>query len=238
MLDKLRVSCVGPLQCDGLHSTVYKERLRALKQARNPQHRLRKRGSSQVSSETNRAPTSQASGLAGRYATALFELAESAGKLDTIAADLKALKAMVRDNADLARVLTSQIASRKDKISAMTMLCTKAAFDELTSNFVGVVAKNRRLFALPNMIDAFLHLLSHSRGEITAKVISAKSLSKTQLSAISEVLKKTVGTKVSVKPLIDEDLLGGMIVKVGSRMVDTSLKTKLQRLHLSMKGIG
>ncbi len=193
-----------------------------------------------MSSETDQATDQSyyATGLAGRYATALFELAQSAKKLDTIAADLRTLKAMVHDSADLARVLTSQIASRKDKIAAMTTLCTTAGLDELTHHFVSLVAKNRRLFALCDMIDTFLRLLSHSRGEVSAHVISAKSLNEKQLSAVSEILKKTMGNKLSIEPLIDEDLLGGMIVKVGSRMIDTSLKTQLQQLHLSMKGIG
>lgn len=182
--------------------------------------------------------TKGATGLAGRYAIALYGLAESAKKLDTVAEDLKSLRKMIQESADLRRVLTSPVASRSDQVQAMTALCAKAGMDPLTGNFVGTVAQNRRLDALQGMISAFLDELSRSRGEVTAQVTAAKVLSAAQLKAVSEVLKKAVGAKVSVEPLVDESLLGGMIVKVGSRMVDSSLKTKLQQLHLSMKGIG
>jgi F-type H+-transporting ATPase subunit delta len=186
-----------------------------------------------VSSETTGT-----TGLAGRYATALYDLAESASKLDQVAADLKSLRSMINDSDDLNRVISSPVLTRNEQVRAMTALCGKAGMDELTGNFVGTVAQNRRLFALDGMIKAYLSELSRRRGEASAQVISAKTLSDAQLQAVSDVLKKAVGTKVSVEPHVDESLLGGMIVKVGSRMIDTSLKTQLQQLHLSMKGIG
>jgi len=186
-----------------------------------------------VSSETTGT-----TGLAGRYATALYDLAESASKLDQVAADLKSLRSMINDSDDLNRVISSPVLTRNEQVRAMTALCGKAGMDELTSNFVGTVAQNRRLFALDGMIKAYLSELSRRRGEASAQVISAKTLSDAQLQAVSDVLKKAVGTKVSVESHVDESLLGGMIVKVGSRMIDTSLKTQLQQLHLSMKGIG
>lgn len=186
-----------------------------------------------MSSETNGA-----TGLAGRYAAALYELAEAAGKLDKVADDLKALRSMIQESADLGRVIASPVLSREVQVKAMTAIAAKTGMDELTGNFVGMVAKNRRLAALSGMIRAFLDELSRRRGEATAQVISAKVLSATQLQAVSDVLKKAAGTKVSVESTVDESLLGGMIVKVGSRMIDSSLKTKLQQLHLSMKGIG
>lgn len=182
--------------------------------------------------------TKGATGLTGRYAIALYGLAESANKLDKVAEDLKTMRQMIQESAELRRVIASPVLSRGDQAKAMGALCAKAGMDELTGNFVGTVAQNRRLFALEGMIKAFLEVLSRSRGEATAQVISAKELSSAQISAVSDVLKKAVGTKVSIEPLVDETLLGGMIVKVGSRMVDSSLKTKLQQLHLSMKGIG
>ena len=182
--------------------------------------------------------TTGATGLAGRYAVALYGLAVAAKKLDKVAEDLKSLRQMIQESADLRRVITSPVLSRGEQVKAMTALCAKAGMDDLTGNFVGTVAENRRLFALEGMTEAFLDILSRSRGEATAQVISAKELSSAQIKAVSDVLKKAVGTKVSIEPLVDESLLGGMIVKVGSRMVDSSLKTKLQQLHLSMKGIG
>jgi len=186
-----------------------------------------------VSSETKGA-----TGLAGRYAIALYELADSAKKLDKVAEDLKTLRQMILESADLRRVISSPVLSRDEQVQAVTALAKEAGMDDLTGNFVGTVAQNRRLFAMESMIQAFLDELSSRRGEATAQVISAKELSDAQLKAVSDVLKKAVGTKVSIEPTVDESLLGGMIVKVGSRMIDTSLKTKLQQLHLSMKGIG
>jgi F-type H+-transporting ATPase subunit delta len=186
-----------------------------------------------VSSETKGA-----TGLAGRYAIAIYGLADSAKKLDKVAEDLKALRQMIQESADLRRVISSPVLSRGEQVKVMIALCAKAGMDELTTNFAGTVAQNRRLYALESMIKMFLDVLSRSRGEVTAQVVSAKKLSAAQIKAVSDVLKKTVGAKVSVEPLVDESLLGGMIVKVGSRMVDSSLKTKLQQLHLSMKGIG
>lgn len=182
--------------------------------------------------------TKGATGLAGRYAAALYELAESAGSLDKVAEDLKALGSMIQESADLGRVISSPVLTRKEQASAMVAVCDKAGMDDLTKNFVGTVAQNRRLFSLASMIKAFLDELSRRRGEATAQVISAKELSDKQLKAVSDVLKKAVGTKVSIESSVDEGLLGGIIVKVGSRMIDTSIKTKLQQLHLSMKGIG
>ena len=182
--------------------------------------------------------TTGTTGLAGRYAAALIELAESANKLDKVAEDLIALRSMISESKDLNRVITSPVLTRNEQAQAMTALCAKAEMDELTGNFAGTVAQNRRLPSLNKMISAFLNELSRRRGEASAQVISAKTLSDAQLKAVSDVLKKAVGGKVSVEANVDESLLGGLIVKVGSRMVDTSLKTQLQQLHLSMKGIG
>lgn len=177
-------------------------------------------------------------GLAGRYASALLELADEAGKLDKVADDLKSLSAMMGESDDLKRLIASPVLTRAEQTNAMTALCKKAKLDALTSQFVGTVAGNRRLFALGSMIKAYLDELSHRRGEATAEVVSATKLTDAQLKAISDALKKAVGTKVSVDAQVDESLLGGLIVKVGSRMIDSSLKTKLQQLRLSMKGVG
>jgi F-type H+-transporting ATPase subunit delta len=186
-----------------------------------------------VSSETTAT-----TGLAGRYATALYDLAESANKLDKVAEDLKTLRTLIHDSADLRRVITSPVLSRGDQVKVMIALCAKAEMDELTGRFVGTVAQNRRLPVLDGIIKAFLNELSRRRGESSAHVISAKKLSDAQLQAVIDVLKASVGTKISVETDVDESLLGGMIVNVGSRMIDSSLKTQLQQLHLSMKGIG
>ena len=179
-----------------------------------------------------------ATGVAGRYATALFDLAESEKQLDRVADDLGQLAAMIGASADLKRLIRSPVISRDDQGRAMAEVLKKADMSELTCNFVGVVARNRRLFALPSMIAAYQSLLAARRGEATAEVVSARELGKKQLDAIASQLKKAIGTKVAVSTKVDAGLLGGLVVKVGSRMFDSSLRTKLQRLRFAMKGIG
>ncbi|WP_142849945.1 F0F1 ATP synthase subunit delta [Telmatospirillum sp. J64-1] len=176
--------------------------------------------------------------IAERYAAALFELAETQGSLDQIAADLKALKAMLASSADLRRALTSPVISRADQEKAIAALAAKAGFQDLTQRFLGLVAKNRRLSALEGMIRAYLDRLSARRGEVVAQVASATELNESQRTALAASLKKVVGGNVSLDVSVDPALLGGMVVKVGSRMVDSSLRTKLQRLQLAMKGVG
>lgn len=184
------------------------------------------------------ADSSGTTGLAGRYATALFELAENDKKLDDVAGDLQQLRAMIDDSADLAQVIKSPILSRDEQVAAMTAICDAAGFSVLTKNFIGVVADNRRLFALADMIKAYQTQLATSRGEATAEVVSAKPLSDAQVAAVEDALKKAIGTTVQIEQRVDESLLGGLVVRVGSRMIDSSLKTQLQKMRLAMKGIG
>jgi len=182
--------------------------------------------------------TTGATGLSGRYAAALYELADADKKLDKVADDLRTLAAMIVESDDLARLVSSPVLSRDEQTKGMIALCKKASMDELTQRFVGTTAQNRRLSALPNIIKAYLDELSRHRGEASAEIVCAQQLDETQLKAVTDELKKVIGTKVSVEQKVDESLLGGMIVKVGSRMIDSSLKTKLQQLRLSMKGVG
>lgn len=177
-------------------------------------------------------------GVADRYAVALFELAEADKAMDQVAAELNDLDKLIRENSDLQRLIRSPVLSREEQRGAMDALLEKAEFSSLTRRFVGLAARNRRLFALPQMIAAFRDMLAGRRGETTAEVTSAKALTKAQLTALSDALAKTMGTKVALATSVDAELLGGLVVKVGSRMVDSSLRTKLHRLRLSMKGIG
>jgi F-type H+-transporting ATPase subunit delta len=179
-----------------------------------------------------------ASGLAGRYATALFELADADKLLDRVVEDLGHLDAMIGDSDDLSRLVRSPVISRGDQTRAMTAIMEKAGMDALTQRFVGMVARNRRLFALSDMIAAFLALVAARRGEVTADVTSAIELTDGEQESLVAALKKAMGAKVAVTAHVDETLLGGLIVKVGSRMIDSSLSTKLQQLRLAMKGIG
>jgi len=166
------------------------------------------------------------------------KLAEDDKLLDRVTDDLSQLGRMIENNADLTRLIRSPVISREDQGRAIAAVLEKAKMCELVRNFVGAVARNRRLFALPAMIAAYQALLAQRRGEATAEVVSAKALTKKQLDRIGGALKKAIGTKVAINAKVDDGLLGGLVVKVGSRMIDSSLRTKLQQLAFSMKGIG
>lgn len=181
---------------------------------------------------------SGAGGLAGRYAAALYDLADAEKLLDVVTDDLGALSTMISESEDLTKLLRSPVISRDDQKKAMIAVVEKAEMNALTGRFIGVVAENRRLFVLPDIISAFKEILATRRGEATAEVVSASELSDKQLQALTESLKKAVGTKVAVDATVDPDLLGGLVVKVGSRMIDSSLRTKLQQLRLAMIGVG
>lgn len=178
------------------------------------------------------------SGIAGRYATALFDLASEGKQLDAVAADLATIKSMMAESDDLARLIKSPLISRDDQARAMATVLAKLESCDLVRRFVGMVAQNRRLFALADMIHDYGRLLAAQRGEVTAKVTSAKKLSDSQVEAVSAALKSAIGSDVSLEADIDESLIGGLVVKVGSRMVDSSIRTKLQNLMFAMKGVG
>lgn len=177
-------------------------------------------------------------GLAERYAAALYELADEGKALDRVAGDLRALGKMIGESADLLRLIRSPVLDRRDQGRAMKAVLEAMGADALTQKFLGLVAQNRRLFALPVMIRAFLATLARRRGEIAAEVASATKLTKAQEEAVTAALRQAMGAKVTVETRVDPALLGGLVVRVGSRMVDSSLKTKLQKLELAMKGLG
>ena len=177
-------------------------------------------------------------GLAGRYASALLELAEANNELDRVADDLRGLKTVLDESEDLQRLIRNPVFTRDQQASAMAAILDKAGVSDLSRRFVMVVAQNRRLFALPQIITAYLNVLAKRRGEVRADVTAAQELSEAQHGRLLDSLRSTVGTKVQVDVKVDPSLIGGMIVKVGSRMVDTSLRTKLQKLQLAMKGVG
>ena len=177
-------------------------------------------------------------GLAGRYATALFELAVEAGRLDKIAGDLDSLQGLLSDSDALQRLVRSPVLSRDEQMRAMAAILAKADADDLTMRFVGLLAERRRLFVLAAIIDRFNQMLAAHRGEISAQVISAGKLSDKRLNDIREALSGVLGGNVAIDAQIDEDMIGGLVVRVGSRMVDASLRSKIQRMQLAMKGVG
>jgi F-type H+-transporting ATPase subunit delta len=178
------------------------------------------------------------SGLAERYAAALFDLADERHTLDGVADDLRELRTMLHESADLVRLLRSPVVSRSEQGKAVAAISERAGLSDLTRDFLGVVAKNRRLFAVPAMIEAYLRRLAERRGEVTAEVTVAQKLNEARHAALVEQLRRAVGVRVAVDIRVDPGLLGGMIVKIGSRMVDASLNSRLQRLRLAMKSIG
>jgi F-type H+-transporting ATPase subunit delta len=182
------------------------------------------------------ASSAIASGVAGRYALALFELARDGDVLDTVATDLGTFRAMLDESADLRRLIRSPIVSREDQGRALATLGERAGFSKLTNQFLGLLAEHRRLFALPEIITAYGAMLAEHKGEVGAELASAVALSEEQIATLKEQLSAAVGKKITLSARVDPGLLGGLVVRVGSRMLDASLRTKLRQLELAMKG--
>lgn len=182
--------------------------------------------------------TTATTGVAGRYASALFDLADGSKSLDQVAQDLGSLRKMVAESADLARLIASPVIPRALQGKALLAVLDAAGMSGLTRNFVGTVAANGRARDLPAMASAFLAELAARRGETTATVTSAVPLSPAQLQQLSDSLRAVLASnKVSIDARVEPDILGGLVVKVGSRLFDSSVRSKLQRLQLAMKGV-
>ena len=184
------------------------------------------------------ASASLTSGAAGRYATALFEIAKEAGKLEAVEADLDAVDQALSDSDDLRALISSPIYTRDEQGAAMTEISNKMGIGAEVANTMGLMAAKRRLFALPQMIRSVKALAANDRGEVSAEVTSAKALSEAQMTELSQVLKTSVGKDIKINATVDESLIGGLVVKVGSRMVDTSVRAKLAKLQNAMKEVG
>ena len=178
------------------------------------------------------------SGVAGRYATALFELALEANALDQIAADLDLFNQALDASPDLARLVKSPVFSAEEQGRALDAVLAKLKIAGLTRNFLLLAAKNRRLFAVPGMIGAYRAMLARHRGETSATVTAAAKLTEAQVTALKQALKAALGKDVLLEERIDASLLGGLVVKVGSRMIDSSLRTRLNSLKVAMKEVG
>lgn len=178
------------------------------------------------------------SGVAERYASALFELALSEKKLDAVEKDLGRFSELLKGSEDLTRLVRSPVFGADEQTKAVEAVLSKAKISGLTGNFIKVVASNRRLFVLPDMIRAFATFLADHRGEMAAEVSVAQALNATQEKQLKTALKGVVGKDVALDMTVDPSLLGGMIVKIGSRQIDTSLRTKLSSLKLALKEVG
>ena len=180
---------------------------------------------------------SNSQSLAGRYAAALYELAENERSLDEVSDDLQKFRQLMADNGDLTRLIRSPVISRGDQIKGLMAILDSAKATELTKKFIGAVAMNRRIFVVGEIIDVFRTELAQRRGEVRASVVSAVDLTDKQVESLTGSLKKALGQKVFVDLTVDASLVGGLIVRVGSRMVDSSIRSKLQRLQFAMKGV-
>jgi len=178
------------------------------------------------------------SGLAGRYAIALFDLGNETHVLDRVAKDMATLSSLLKESADLKGLTLNPVFSIEEKGRAMAAVAQVAKLDTITANFVGVVTQNGRLDQIQNIISEFNRIFAHHNGEVSASVVTARKMTKAQLDALKVKLKSLVGSDVNVDTDVDEGLLGGMIVKIGSRMIDSSLTTKLANLEESMKEVG
>lgn len=174
--------------------------------------------------------------LAGRYAVALFDLASEAGTVSEVESDLEKLAGALRESADLAGLIKNPEVSRADLGKSMVALGGLLGLGKLTANFLGVLAENRRLSQLPAIIRAFTTIAAAQRGEVTAEVTSAHALSETQLSALQQKLKAREGRNVKIHSSVDPDLLGGLVVTIGSKRIDSSIRTRLNSLAHAMKG--
>lgn len=176
------------------------------------------------------------SGMAGRYATALFELALETKAVDAVKKDLEQFDALVAENADLRRLVRSPVFGADEQLRALSAILAKAGIGGLAANFLRVITTNRRLFAIRDMIRAYRALVARHKGEVTAHVTVAEKLGEPHLDALKNALKSvTSGKDIDLDVKIDPAIIGGLIVKVGSRMVDSSLRTKLNSIKLAMK---
>jgi len=182
--------------------------------------------------------TGNLSGVAGRYATALFELGREANALDPILNDLNRFHEAMDAVDDLARLVKSPVFSAAEQERAIAAILKQMKIEGLTANFLGLAAKNHRLFAVPDMIKAYRTLLARHRGQTSAEVISASKLEAGQIRALREALKASLGKDVELEQRVDPTLLGGLVVKIGSRMIDNSLRTKLNNMKYAMKEVG
>lgn len=167
---------------------------------------------------------------------ALFELARDQGALDAVAGDLGNFRSSLDESADLRRLIRSPVLSRDEQGRALMVLAERAEFHQLTRQFLGLLAHKRRLFVLPEIITAYLAMLGEHKGEVSAELASAVPLTEAQVETVKQQLAAAMGQTVTLSTAVDPGLLGGLVVRVGSRMIDASLRTKLQRLELAMKG--
>ena len=183
-------------------------------------------------------PASISLGIATRYATALFELAKDAGALKALEADTSALSDVLAASPDLRGVIASPVVSREDQGRVIAAIGAKLGLNPLTANTLALMSEKRRLFVLPQLLSNLAEQIAVEKGEVTAEVTAPRALTAAQSKKLAETLKARVGKTVKLKTTVDETLIGGLVVKLGSTMIDTSIKAKLAALQNVMKEVG
>jgi F-type H+-transporting ATPase subunit delta len=183
-------------------------------------------------------PASISSGIAARYAAAVFDLAKEDGVLKALEADTDALSTALAGSRDLAALIASPVISRDDQARAIGAVAQKMGLGPVLANTLQLMASKRRLFVLPQLLADLSARIAAEKGEVTAEVTSAAALSSEQAARLAETLKARVGKDVKLKTAVDESLIGGLVVKLGSTMIDTSVKAKLAALQNAMKEVG
>jgi F-type H+-transporting ATPase subunit delta len=178
------------------------------------------------------------SGVSGRYATALFELARDEKAIDAVKADLDRFDALLNESADLKRLIRSPVFTAEAQLKALDAVLQRAGISGIAANFLKVLTRNRRLFAVSDVIRAFRALVAKFKGEATADVTVAETLTDRNLDALKTALKSVTGKDVALNVKVDPSIIGGLVVKLGSRMVDSSLRTKLNSIKHAMKEAG
>ncbi|MHA6264914.1 F0F1 ATP synthase subunit delta [Arenibacterium sp. CAU 1754] len=183
-------------------------------------------------------PASISAGIAERYATAIFEIAQENKNLDGLEASVKDLAVALDESDDLRTLIQSPLISRDQQGAAITAVAEKMDLAPVMRKTLGLMAEKRRLFVVPHLLRALRELLAEERNEVTAEVVSAKALTKAQTEKLAATLTANVGKSVTINATVDESLIGGLIVKVGSKMIDTSIRSKLNSLQNAMKEVG
>ncbi|WP_299352363.1 F0F1 ATP synthase subunit delta [uncultured Shimia sp.] len=183
-------------------------------------------------------PASISSGIAERYATAVFEIAKETKTLAELEGGLDDLSAALAESAELRELNSSPVISREEQGKAIAAIADKMGLQPVLKNTLGLMAEKRRLFVLPQLVDQLRAMLAAEKGEVTAEVVSAKALTKTQSEKLSKTLADRIGKDVKINATVDEALIGGLVVKVGSKMIDTSIASKLSSLQNAMKEVG
>jgi len=183
-------------------------------------------------------PASISSGIAARYATAIFELAREGNSLDKLESNLDDLSAALDDSADLRALVGSPVLSRAEQGTGITAVADKMGLVPELRNGLALMASKRRLFVLPQLVALLAGMIAEDKGEVSAEVTSAKALSKAQSDKLAKTLKAQIGRDVKLNATVDESLIGGLVVKVGSKMIDTSIRSRLDSLQNAMKEVG